>query len=70
MHNNNSTERQKGKYTFAFIVGPDCCKKNLKKLLKRVSLEVIQKKSAWQHKKGHSSQKGYSIFFFKILFGP
>jgi hypothetical protein len=36
-----------------------------KKMLwpKSVSLEVVQKKSASQHKKGRSSQKGLSIFF-------
>jgi len=44
--------------------------KNKKKLWpKSVSLEVVQKKSALQHKKGRSSQKGLSIFF-QILFGP
>jgi len=35
MHNNNSTERQKEKYMFAFIVGPDCCKKKSKKVAQK-----------------------------------
>ena len=67
MHSIYSLESGKMKTTNARLLRDQMAFEKNKKMLwpKSVSLEVVQKKSASQHKKGRLSQKGLSIFFFK-----
>ncbi len=70
MHNNNSTERQKEKYMFAFIVGPDCCQKNQKKVSQKGIFGSRTEKISLAVQKMLFESKRFQYFLFSNPFWP